>query len=99
MRFINETRAYEKDLQREERGQYRFIIRDELPIVIEMLAADIVLPTKYRDHMFTGNWAGHRECHIKPDLLLIYMKIDGVSFENKDGELRLVRLGSHAELF
>ena len=54
MRFINETRAYEKDLQREERGQYRFIIRDELPIVIEMLAADIVLPTKYRDHMFTG---------------------------------------------
>ena len=41
MRFVSETRAYEKDFQREERHRYRFIIREELPTVIEMLAADI----------------------------------------------------------
>ena len=99
MRFISETRAYKKDYQREECGQDRFVIRDELPYVIAMLADDQPLPVKYRDHMLTGNWAGHRECHIKPDLLLAYMKIDGVSFEDKVGELRLVRLGSHSELF
>ena len=99
MRFISETRAYKKDLQREERGQYRFVIRDDLPTIIEMLATDIVLPAKYRDHVLTGNWTGHGECHIKPDLLLIYMKIDDENSEDKKGELRLVRLGSHSELF
>ncbi|MFI3272393.1 MAG: type II toxin-antitoxin system YafQ family toxin [Pseudomonadota bacterium] len=42
--------------------------------------------------MLTGNWKQYRECHIKPDLLLIY----NVAHENS---LRLARLGSHAELF
>jgi len=99
MRFVSETRAYKKDLQREERGQYRFVIRDDLPTIIEMLAADIVLPPKYRDHELIGDWISHRECHVKPDLLLIYMKIDDKNSEDKSGELRLVRLGSHSELF
>ena len=98
MRSVSETRAYKKDYQREERGQYRFVIRDELSSVIEMLAADLTLPAKYRDHMLTGEWAGHMECHIRPDLLLIYMKIGGEKPENNSGELRLVRLGSHSEL-
>ena len=99
MRFVREPRPYKKDFQREERGQYRFAIRDELPDVIAMLAADLNLPVKYRDHALTGDWVGRRECHIKPDLLLVYMKIDGVSFEDKIGELRLIRLGSHSEIF
>ena len=99
MRFVSETRAYKKDFQREERGQYRLVIRDELPTVIEMLAADITLPAKYHDHVLTGDWAHHGECHIKPDLLLVYMKIDDKDSEDKNGELRLVRLGSHSELF
>jgi mRNA interferase YafQ len=43
-------------------------------------------------HALTGNWAGYRECHVRPDLLLIYGKPD-------DGTLRLVRLGSHSDLF
>ena len=64
-----------------------------------MLAADLTLPAKYCDHTLTGNWADNRECHIKPDLLLVYLKIDGVSFEDKVGELRLVRLSSHSEIF
>ena len=48
--------------------------------------------TSYRDHALSGKWAGYRECHIKPDLLLIYRKV------NTD-TLRLARLGSHSELF
>ena len=47
---------------------------------------------RYRDHDLSGDWAGYRECHIKPDLLLIYRKSD-------PDILRLARLGSHSELF
>lgn len=56
-----------------------------------MLAADKPLPAKNRDHGLGGNWSGYRECHLKPDVLLIYRKPEGV--------LQLVRLGSHSELF
>ena len=49
------------------------------------------LPDTCRDHDLIGNWKGFRECHLKPDLLLIYRQIDD--------ELQLARLGSHNELF
>ncbi|MQT78311.1 type II toxin-antitoxin system YafQ family toxin [Pseudomonas helleri] len=52
---------------------------------------DKPLPEKHRDHALTGNWKDHRDCHIKPDWLLIYCKPD-------DERLQLVRLGSHSEL-
>ena len=59
-----------------------------------MLAQDQALPVKYRDHALTGQWQDFRDCHIKPDLVLIYQKTD------QDGLLilSLVRLGSHSEL-
>ncbi|MFZ9611571.1 MAG: type II toxin-antitoxin system YafQ family toxin [Methylococcales bacterium] len=46
---------------------------------------------KHRDHSLTGDWKDHRDCHVKPDLVLIYRKPN-------DEVLQLVRLGSHAEL-
>jgi mRNA interferase YafQ len=49
------------------------------------------LPEKHRDHSLTGDWLGHRDCHIKPDLVLIYRTPN-------DEVLQLVRLGSHSEL-
>ena len=49
------------------------------------------LTTRYRDHPLRGNWGGHREIHIEPDWLLIY-RVEG-------DELRLMRTGSHSELF
>jgi mRNA interferase YafQ len=52
----------------------------------------MVLPESNRDHALSGDWAGYRECHVKPDLLLIYRKVDQAT-------LRLARLGSHSELF
>ena len=91
MRTIEPTTAFRRDLKREKRGQHRNL--DQLVTgVVRLLAADEVLPERNRDHALTGDWIGFRECHIRPDLLLIY---------EKEGQavLRLVRLGSHSELF
>ena len=99
MRSVIKSRAYRKDFQRESAGKYREVLADDLPNVIATLAADKPLPPKYRDHMLTGNWANYGECHIKPDLLLIYLKIgETMDSEEESGELHLVRLGSHSEL-
>ncbi|MDI9349933.1 MAG: type II toxin-antitoxin system YafQ family toxin, partial [Candidatus Symbiobacter sp.] len=48
-----------------------FLTKD-LPPIIRLLASDIPLDAKYRDHGLKGIWRGYRECHVKPDLLLIY---------------------------
>lgn len=63
-----------------------------LSSVLERLASEVVLPESNRDHALSGDWAGYRECHVKPGLLLIYRKVD-------EDILRLARLGSHSELF
>ena len=65
----------------------------ELNYVIELLRYDKQLPEKYRDHALTGNWVGHRECHIEPDWLLIYRIIESTLV------LSLIRTGTHADLF
>lgn len=60
--------------------------------VIETLLNGNRLPEKNKDHALTGDWAGHRECHIQPDWLLVY-KI----FE-KDIVLTLLRTATHSNL-
>lgn len=92
MRTINRTATFKRDFKRVSKGQHRATLDADLREVIVALATDKALDTKYRDHDLSGNWAGYRECHIKPDLLLIYRK------SNSD-ILRLTRLGSHSELF
>lgn len=59
--------------------------------VIRVLAAGESLPAKHRDHHLKGEWSKYRECHIRPDLLLIY-RIEGE-------KVMLARLGSHSDLF
>ena len=61
--------------------------------IIRKLAAQEALPEKNRDHSLTGNWVGHRECHIQPDWLLIYR------IENDILVLTLARTGTHSDLF
>ena len=58
-----------------------------------LLSAGKLLPKKNRDHYLLGNWNGHKECHIKPDWLLIY-RVD-----EDEKVLEYVRTGSHSELF
>ncbi|GHP92694.1 hypothetical protein VN1203_14400 [Helicobacter pylori] len=59
--------------------------------MIENLAKEQPLDPKYKDHPLKGTLKDFRECHIKSDILLVYLV--------KDDELILVRLGSHSELF
>jgi mRNA interferase YafQ len=63
----------------------------ELREVMTLLWLGEPLPKEYLDHELTGDWAGHRECHIRGDFLLIYQ----VTKE----DVIFVDLGSHAELF
>lgn len=80
------------DYKREAKGRHRATLDDDLKPVLVALATDQPLDARCRDHDLSGDWAGYRECHIKPDLLLIYRKSDADT-------LRLARLGSHSELF
>ena len=92
MRTIERTNVFKRDFKREKSGQYRRDLDALLSITVELLAEDRPLPDKNRDHALGGQWRDHRECHLKPDLLLIYRK------PNPE-VLQLVRLGSHSELF
>ena len=66
---------------------------DLLDDIIRALSKGEELPEKCKDHALTGDWMGHRECHIQPDWLLIY--------EVKENELLLIltRTGTHSDLF
>ena len=99
MRKIERSAAFKKDIRRESKGSNLAALNAILPNVLSMLANDVQTPANYRDHKLTGKWEGCRECHVKLNLLLIYMKIDRDNIEGYNGELHLVRLGSHAELF
>jgi len=61
--------------------------------VISILAAGEALPAKYRDHKLKGRWAKHRECHLKPDWLLIY------HIDKDILSLSLTATGTHSDLF
>lgn len=89
MREVILTSAFKKDYKRLIRsGQY---VMRHLQEVTEKLANNEPLNEKYHDHSLIGNWQDCRECHIKPDWLLIY--------QLKKNELILVRTGSHSDLF
>ncbi|MGH9600243.1 MAG: type II toxin-antitoxin system YafQ family toxin [Terracidiphilus sp.] len=92
MRTIEWTSAFKRDYKRVKATPRHKDVETLLPEIAGLLADDRALPEKCRDHPLGGNWKNHRECHLKPDLLLIY-KLPDVS------ALRLVRLGSHSELF
>ncbi len=92
MRRIERTGSFRRDYKREKRGQYRREIDSLVSEAVSLLAEDKTLPDKNRDHGLSGEWSDHRECHLKPDLLLICRKPDLEI-------LQLVRLGSHSELF
>lgn len=80
------------------RKDYKLAMKRGLKIellerIIMLLAAGETLPEKNKDHALTGNWVGHRECHILPDWLLVYRIEDDVLV------LTLTRTGSHSDLF
>ena len=91
MRKIERTGQFKRDYKREAKGQHRAELDTILVPVLAALARDEMLEPRLRDHALSGDWRDHRDCHIRPDLMLIYRKPD-------DEVLQLVRLGSHSEL-
>lgn len=84
---ITPTSQFKRDLKK----HYLTLISPAWIEVFDCLMHQKPLPAKYQDHELVGNYKGFKECHIKPDLLLIY--------QCQADELSLVRLGSHSELF
>jgi mRNA interferase YafQ len=90
-RAIERTGAFKRDYKRELAGRHGKTLADDLVEVVKRLVMDQPLERRHVDHPLAGEWKDHRDCHIKPDLILIYRKIE-------DHNLQLVRLGSHSEL-
>ena len=91
VRIIKRTARFKRDYKCEKMGRHRSYLDAALLAGLRYLIKDLSLPKRYYDHPLTGNWKDHRDCHIKPDLILIYRLPDPKMLE-------LVRLGSHSEL-
>jgi mRNA interferase YafQ len=91
MRTISRSSRFKKDFKREMRAGHGAVFEETLVAAIQALADDLPLLPRLYDHALTGNWSGYRDCHIRPDIVLIYRKPDAESLE-------LVRMGSHSEL-
>ena len=90
MLTIIRSNRFMKDLKTAQKRGLDLNILDD---VITKLANQEVLEPKYKDHSLTGVFQGFRECHVKPDWLLIY------SIEDEELELFLLRTGTHSDLF
>lgn len=84
------TKKFKKDLKNIIKSGYDISLLKE---VVDILLQGNTLPEKYKDHHLTGNWTGHRECHITSDWLLIYF------VDNNTLTLTLTRTGTHSKLF
>lgn len=84
------TTKFKKDLKK---FKHQIKIIRDLDAVIKILIQQLPLEKKHVDHPLGGNWKGSRECHVNPDVLLIYR------IEENSRILFLERFGSHSELF
>ena len=89
-RTVKKTSQFKKDFKR---IRHDVALKAEVIAVSAKLAADIPLPESFRDHPLHNNWEGARDCHVRPDVVLIYRK-----YEDVLKILKLERLGSHSEL-
>ena len=84
------TTQFKKDYKL---AQKRGVDVEELFKVIELLQKQKPLPPEKKDHLLHGNYKGYIECHVRPDLLLIY------KVNNKELELLLFRSGTYSDLY
>lgn len=87
---LRKTKRFERDVKLIAK---RGLPLDELTIVIDLLIEQSPLPPNYHDHALFGDFAGFRECHIRPDWLLIYI------VNNESLTLTCMRTGTHSDLF
>ena len=91
MRKIERTNRFKRDYKRVSRGPHGADLDERLVVIVQALAKDDELEPRHHDHALSGPWTDFRDCHVRPDLMLVYQKPDA-------GTLRLVRIGSHTEL-
>lgn len=91
------AKTYKVDFSKKFKKEYKKAIKQgyahKVDSIIQRLANDEPLESKHRDHALQGEYKGYRECHIEPDLLLIYKKCEDILV------LVCFRLGSHSEVF
>jgi len=88
MKSIRRTAQFKRDIKRlQQQGKNL----EKLKTVLASLVNEQISPSQYQDHVLVGQYKGTRECHIAPDWLLVY--------ELAEGEMILIRTGSHPDLF
>jgi mRNA interferase YafQ len=88
---IRRAKKFDKDFRRI--ANNRKLINDIYAVVDLLSANDNSLPEKYKDHPLKGQYAGFRECHVRPDWLLVYQK------NKNELILLLARTNTHSEIF
>lgn len=83
--------VFQGQFKRDLKKRFLELATAEWAEILNCLANDLSLPEKYRDHALVNDKHGYRDCHVRPDLILIYAK--------RENTLILVRLGSHSEIF
>ncbi len=89
MNILKLTSQFKKDLKR---YKHKTEIIDRLEEILNMLVNGLPVPEEQRPHALTGNYRGYMECHVENDTLLIW-------WDKEKGIIKLIRFGSHSELF
>lgn len=89
MRKLKQTSQFKKDLKRIQNNPKKIA---SLQIVLELLQTTGTVPQEYKPHLLIGGYKGYMECHVENDLLLIW-------FDESKELIKLIRLGTHSELF
>ncbi len=89
MNELKLTSQFKKDLKR---YKHKATVIDKLETILNLLVKGLPVPEENRPHILTGNYKGYMECHVENDTLLIW-------WDKEDGIIKLVRFGTHSELF
>lgn len=89
MNTLKLTSQFKKDLKR---YKHKPEVIDKLEEILKLLVNNLPIPEVNRPHVLTGNYRGYIECHVESDTLLIW-------WDKKAGIIKLVRFGTHSELF
>ena len=86
---LEQTKTFKKCLKK---YRHKTVVLEELKKIVGLLINETAIPVKYCDHELKGNHQGIRELHLKPDELLLYVKLN-------QEKIVLMALGSHSEIF
>lgn len=89
MNTLKLTSQFKKDLKR---YKHKAEVIDKLEEILKLLVCGLPIPPENRPHILSGNYQGYMECHVESDTLLIWWDIE-------EGIIKLVRFGTHSELF